>query len=192
MNQALMAAILLLVLQSTQLRADEVLQFLGQATPVAMGDVLTDEQINQLGVDPADYTCFQMPMLDPATGDQIGLGTDCLIFNDIPGRVVSQRGLQRGRAFQNLAGDVAVNAISVFSFTDGDVVVTGGTTSVRPFLEGFGNGGTPIRTHITGSIPTPGEDGGSRAGRSGNARVSGALTVDDNGIFFDCLWVHET
>jgi hypothetical protein len=117
MNQALMAAILLLVLQSTQLRADEVLQFLGQATPVAMGDVLTDEQINQLGVDPADYTCFQMPMLDPATGDQIGLGTDCLIFNDIPGRVVSQRGLQRGRAFQNLAGDVAVNAISVFSFT---------------------------------------------------------------------------
>ena len=180
-----------------QSHADEVLQFLGQSTPVGMEAVLSGDQIAELGFNPADYACFQMPMLDPSTGTQIGMGTDCLIFNPIPGRVVSARGLANGKAFEKLAGDVAVDAVSVFSFDNGDVVVTSGATSVRPLLDGFGDGGTPKRTHITGSIPTPGEDGfllstGTRGGRMGNVRVSGSLTVDDNGIFFDCLWVHET
>jgi hypothetical protein len=184
-------------IMSFQSHADEVLQFLGQSSPVAMNTVLTDVQIDGLGVNPDDYACFQMLMLDPSTGNRMGLGTDCLIFNAIPGRVVSAKGLQKGKAFESLAGDVAVDALSVFSFQNGDIVVTSGTTSVRPLLDGFGDGGTPQRTHITGSIPTPGENGfllstGTRVGRHGNVRVSGSLTVGDNGIFFDCLWVHET
>jgi hypothetical protein len=181
---------------SLKSQANEVLQFLGQSAVVPMSAVLTPGQITALGVIPDDYACFQMEMLNPNTGFMIGLGTDCLIFNAIPGRVVNAKGLQKGKAFEGLAGDVAVEALSVFSFTNGDVVVTSGTTSVRPLLEGFGDGGTPKRTHITGSIPTLGENGyllstGTRAGRSGNVRVSGSLTVGD-GIFFDCLWVHET
>jgi hypothetical protein len=176
---------------------DEVLQFLGQSIPVAMSDVLTGDQIEQIGVNPDDYACFQMDMLDPVTGDDLGSGTDCLIFNDIPNRVVKGRGLEKGRAFEGLAGDVAVDALSIFSFDNGDVLVTAGKTSVRPLLQGFGDGGIPQRTHITGSIPTPGENSvllatGTREGRSGNARVSGALRADENGLFFDCLWVHES
>ena len=183
-------------IMSFQSHADEVLQFLGQSVGVDMDEVLTVGQIEELGVNPDEYACFQMPMLDPSSGDQIGMGTDCLIFNAIPGRVVSAKGLQNGKAFEKLAGDVAVAALSIFSFENGDVVVTSGTTSVRPLLEGFGDGGTPKRTHITGSIPTPGGNGyllstGTREGRNGNARVSGSLTVGD-GIFFDCLWIHES
>lgn len=188
--------VFLMVSINFETHADEVLQFLGQSVGVEMGDVLSGDQIEELGVDPADFACFQMPMLDPSSGAQIGMGTDCLIFNAIPGRVVSMKGLQNGKAFEKLAGDIAVDALSVFSFDDGDVVVTRGYTSVRPMLEGFGDGGTPKRTHITGSIPTPGNNGfllstGSREGRSGNVRVSGSLTVGE-GLFFDCLWVHET
>jgi len=184
-------------IMSFQSHADEVLQFLGQSSLVAMNTVLSEDQIFALGVDRTEYACFQMDMFDPSSGALMGMGTDCLNFNAIPGRVVSAKGLQKGKAFESLAGDVAVDALSIFSFLNGDIVVTGGTTSVRPLLEGYGDGGIPQRTHITGSIPTPGEDGyllstGTRTGRSGNVRVSGSLTVDDNGIFFDCLWVHET
>jgi len=196
MNIRATVVIFLTSIMSFHSHADEVLQFLGQSVGVQMNEVLTGDQIDALGVNPSEYACFQMPMLNPSTGDLIGMGTDCLVFNAIPGRNVSEKGLQNGRAFEGLAGDVAVDALSVFSFGNGDVVVTSGTTSVRPLLEGFGDGGIPKRTHITGSIPTPGENGyllstGTRTGRDGNVRVSGSLTVDDNGIFFDCLWIHE-
>ena len=196
MTRSIVAVLFLFNLSATVL-ADEVLQFLGQSTPVAMSDVLTGDQINQLGINPDDYACFQMDMLDPVSGDHMGSGTDCLIFNEIPNRVVRGKGLEKGKAFEGLAGDVAVDALSVFSFLNGDVLVTEGRTSVRPLLEGFGDGGTPQRTHITGSIPTPGENNvllatGTREDRAGTVRVSGALRVDANGLFFDCLWVHES
>lgn len=183
------------VLAGSQAGAAEVVQFLGQSVGTTMRAVLTTTQIDAAGIaNPDDYACFQMDMRDPVSGDVIGTGVDCLIFHEVPGRVVNGNGLANGKAFQNLAGDVAVEAVSVFDFGGDDLIVTSGLTSVRPLLEGFGDGGAPARTHISGSIPGPSANGvllaeGSFAGRQGPARVSGALTVDSNGLFFDCLWV---
>lgn len=190
-------AALALILIAAQANSAEVFQFLGQSVSTTMDAELTPMQISDAGIaDPESYACFKMDMFDPASGDLIGSGTDCLIFNAIPGRVVNGKGLQNGAAFENLAGDVAVQAVSIFSFLTGDVLVTSGTTSVRPFLDGFGNGGVPVRTHITGSIPDPSASSvllatGEFEGRQGPVRVSGSLTVDDSGIFFDCLWLAD-
>jgi hypothetical protein len=191
-------SLLLAAVVATSAHSAEVVQFLGQSTgPVAMNTILTATQINDAGIsNPDDFACFHMDMIDPTTGSPIGTGVDCLIFNEIPGQIASGEGLANGKAFQNLAGDVAVEAVSIFSFggfPSADLLVTQGLTSVRPLLEGFGDGGSPARTHMTGSIPDPGSNGvilatGTRSGDSGEVRVSGALTIDSNGIFFDCLW----
>ena len=183
------------VLAGTNASAAEVLQFLGQSVGTTMDAVLTPTQISNAGIsNPNDYACFRMDMLDPATGSVIGTGTDCLIFHDIPGRIVNANGLANGSAFENLAGDVAVEAVSVFDFGGGDIIVTAGLTTVRPVLEGFGNGGAPARTHVTGSIPDPSAGNvllaeGVHAGRQGPVRVSGALSVGAAGLFFDCVWI---
>ena len=186
---------LAIILMGSQAGAAETVQFLGQAVGTTMNAVLTPTQIGDAGItNPDDYACFRMDMLDPASGNVIGFGVDCLIFNSVPGQVANSNGLANGKAFQNLAGDVAVAAVSIFDFGGGDVIVTSGTTSVRPLLKGFGDGGAPARTHMSGSIPDPSANSillaeGSFAGSQGPARVSGALTISSNGLFFDCLWV---
>lgn len=178
-----------------QAHAAEVVQFLGQSVGTTMAAVLTPTQINDSGItNPDDYACFQMDMLDPTTGNVIGYGVDCLVFHGIPGQVVNAKGLANGKAFQNLAGDVAVEAVSIFDFGGGDLLVTRGLTSVRPLLVGFGDGGAPARTHVSGSIPDPAAHSillaeGIFAGRQGSARVSGALSISSNGLYFDCLWI---
>ena len=183
------------ILIGSQAGAAEILQFLGQSAATTMDAELTPTQITNAGIaNPDDYACFRMEMLDPASGDVIGSGVDCLVFHDVPGRVVNGNGLANGRAFQNLAGDVAVEAVSIFNFGGGDIIVTSGLTSVRPLLEGFGDGGVPARTHVSGSIPDPSAHSiilaeGNFAGSQGSARVSGALAINSNGLFFDCLWV---
>jgi hypothetical protein len=187
--------VLVLALVGSQAGAAEVVQFLGQSVGTTMDAELTPAQIASAGIaNPDDYACFRMNMLDPASGSVIGSGVDCLVFHDVPGRVANNKGLANGRAFQNLAGDVAVEAVSIFNFGGGDIIVTTGLTSVRPLLEGFGNGGAPARTHISGSIPDPSAHSvilaeGAFAGSQGPARVSGALAIDSNGLFFDCLWI---
>jgi hypothetical protein len=187
--------VLVLALVGSQAGAAEVVQFLGQSVGTTMDAELTPAQIASAGIaNPDDYACFRMNMLDPASGSVIGSGVDCLVFHDVPGRVANNKGLANGRAFQNLAGDVAVEAVSIFNFGGGDIIVTTGLTSVRPLLEGFGNGGAPARTHISGSIPDPSAHSvilaeGAFAGSQGPARVSGALAIDANGLFFDCLWI---
>ena len=187
--------VLVLALVGSQAGAAEVVQFLGQSVGTTMDAELTPAQIASAGIaNPDDYACFRMNMLDPASGSVIGSGVDCLVFHDVPGRVANSKGLANGRAFQNLAGDVAVEAVSIFNFGGGDIIVTTGLTSVRPLLEGFGNGGAPARTHISGSIPDPSAHSvilaeGAFAGSQGPARVSGALAIDSNGLFFDCLWI---
>jgi hypothetical protein len=186
---------LALALMGSQAGAAEVVQFLGQSVGTRMDAELTRTQISDAGIsNPDDYACFRMAMLDPASGEIIGSGVDCLVFHDVPGRVVNGEGLANGRAFENLAGDVAVEAVSIFDFGGGDIIVTSGLTSVRPLLEGFGNGGAPARTHVSGSIPGPSAHSillaeGSFAGSQGSARVSGALAINSNGLFFDCLWI---
>ena len=186
---------LAIILMSTHAGAAEVVQFLGLSVGTTMDSVLTPTQITDAGIaNPNDYACFQIDMLDPASGELIGFGVDCLIFHAIPGRVVKGKGLANGAAFENLAGDVAVEAVSIFDFGGGNVVVTSGMTSVRPLFDGFGNGGAPARTHASGSIPDPSANSvllaeGDFAGRQGQARVSGALSISDSGLFFDCLWI---
>lgn len=187
--------VLTIIFAGSQAGASEVVQFLGQSVGTTMDAVLTPTQISNAGIaNPDDYACFRMDMLDPASGKVIGFGVDCLIFHSVPGQVVHSNGLANGRAFQNLAGDGAVAAVSLFDFGGGNLIVTSGMTSVRPLLEGFGDGGAPARTHVSGSIPDPSANSillaeGSFAGRQGPARVSGALAVGSNGIYFDCLWV---
>jgi hypothetical protein len=179
----------------SQAGAAEVVQFLGQSVPTQMNAVLTPAQITAAGIaNPDDYACFQMDMRDPASGNVIGFGVDCLIFHDVPGQIVNGNGLANGKAFPNLAGDVAVEAVSIFDFGEGDVIVTSGLTSVRPLLEEFGDGGAPARTHISGSIPDPSASSvllaeGEFSGSQGPARVSGALAINSAGLFFDCLWI---
>ena len=186
---------LTLALAGSTAGAAEVVQFLGQSVATTMDAELAATQIADAGItNPDDYACFRMDMLDPASGNVIGSGVDCLVFHDVPGQVVNGNGLANGRAFQNLAGDVAVEAVSIFNFGGGDILVTSGLTSVRPLLEGFGNGGAPARTHVSGSIPDPSAHSvllaeGDFAGRQGSARVSGALAIGSNGLFFDCLWI---
>lgn len=186
---------LAILFMGSQASAAEVVQFLGQSVGTTMDAVLTPAQISDAGItNPADYACFRMDMLDPASGSVIGFGVDCLVFNDVPGQIVNGNGLANGKAFQNLAGDVAVSAVSIFDFGGGNLLVTSGLTSVRPLLEGFGDGGAPARTHVSGSIPGPSANSillaeGSFAGSQGPARVSGALAAGSNGLFFDCLWV---
>lgn len=187
--------VLAALLIGAQAHAAEVVQFLGQSVGTTMGAVLTPAQITETGItNPDDYACFQMDMLDPATGNVVGYGVDCLVFHGIPGQVVNAKGLANGKAFQNLAGDVAVEAVSIFDFGGGNLLVTSGLTSVRPLLQGFGDGGAPARTHVSGSIPDPAAHSillaeGTFAGSQGSARVSGALSISGNGLYFDCLWI---
>lgn len=195
MNNSKLVIVLVLLMTTVQAKSAEVVQFLGQSVGTTMDAVLTSTQIDAAGItNPNDYACFRMDMLDPASGNSIGFGVDCLIFHDVPGQVANAKGLANGAAFQNLSGDVAVEAVSIFAFDSGDLIVTAGLTSVRPLLDGFGDGGAPARTHMSGSIPGPSASSillaeGAYAGSQGGARVSGALSIGGNGIYFDCLWL---
>ena len=195
MFKSKLVIVLALSVATAQAKAAEVVQFLGQSVGTTMDAVLTPAQIDAAGIsNPDDYACFQMDMLDPVSGNVIGFGVDCLIFHEVPGRVANAKGLANGIAFQNLAGDVAVEAVSIFDFGGGDIIVTSGLTSVRPILAGYGDGGAPARTHMSASIPDPSAYSvllaeGVFTGRQGAARVSGALSISSNGLFFDCLWL---
>lgn len=135
-----------------------------------------DEALKRMDLDPAEFTCFKMPLVDPESKLTLGKGTDCLKFDQITPKPA-----------------LAVDAVSFFIFPQGKIVAKG-RTSLQPFVPGFGNGGTPPRTHITGSIPSEPNLRGTRAFRriKGTARVSGAVALEgtENGNpFFDCLWV---
>jgi hypothetical protein len=129
--------------------------------------------------DPYDFACFEMPLYDMGSGVQIGTGIDCLRFDD-----------------DAYAPDqIGVTAYSFF-VTPGGTLVNRGKTSLRALIPGFGDGGSPQRTHATGSIPSPGDSslvaGTRRFGKAeGQARVSGAVNPTLATPFFDCLWKIE-
>jgi hypothetical protein len=90
---------------------------------------------------------------------------------------------------------IGVTAYSFF-VTPGGTLVNRGKTSLRALIPGFGDGGSPQRTHATGSIPSPGDSslvaGTRRFGKAeGQARVSGAVNPTLATPFFDCLWKIE-
>ena len=148
--------------------------------------------IEKSGVDVEGFACFQLPIVDPASGRPLGIGVDCLNpFDDLG----------------DDAGDGVQIEAKTFFFLKRGLIVNHGCTSVRPFFEGVGDAGA---THMTGSIPE-GEFGAepppipaceevggliltTRGFRntSGDVRLSGAVNLSNFGageITFSCLFV---
>ena len=151
-------------------------------------------QIDYSNIDLTGFDCFELPVLDPASGKKLGIGVDCL-------RGISSAGDVHGDGLQ-------LEAITFFFLKNGSVV-NHGCTSVRPFFEGIGDTGV---THMTGSIGST-EFGSAPSSNSptecssnqgiingtgifkdvkGEARLSGAVNLNNaaNGIIkFSCLFV---
>ena len=123
--------------------------------------------------------CFDVKLLDPATGKELGYGTDCLA--DV--RMVD--------------GGLALVGTTTFTFENGDSFTSRGGTTVQPTTTAPLV--SPGYTHITGSIPPPtknsiiGGTGKYGNGWKANVRLSGAVNMSklesDGKITFDCLFV---
>ena len=148
--------------------------------------------IEKSGVDVEGFACFQLPIVDPASGRPLGIGVDCLNPFDDAG---------------DGAGDGLQIEAKTFFFLRKGLLVNHGCTSARPFFAGVGDAGV---THMTGSIPE-GEFGVEpspileceEAGglilatrgfhnSTGEVRLSGAVNLSNAGageITFSCLFV---
>jgi hypothetical protein len=152
-----------------------VVQFTGPSEVVTSD--FTDDLLD-LEINPTGYECFKMPLVDPESGKVLGKGIDCLNFDpSFPGPTL------------------VADAVSFFIFKKQGTLVTKGKITLQPFVAGFGNGGTPPRTHITGGIPSePNIVHGTKRfrGAQGTVRLSGAVALagtKNGNPFFDCLWV---
>lgn len=129
------------------------------------------------GQDDTTAMCFDAPIIDPATGDQIGSGSDCLDVQS------------------NDSGNIQLTGTGFFEL-DGGLLVVQGQTTVRPVLQPTMRDGINF-THITGAN----SDGGLMYGTgvfdntSGSVRLSGQVDMSrvesDNIIYFDCLFIVE-
>lgn len=123
--------------------------------------------------DPA--TCFDVEVFNAATGLKMGDGTDCL-SNITP------------------AGDGLQIVGTTYFKLPGGTLISRGNTSVQPTTWG-----SPTVTHITGAIPSPGDNSvlagtGAFKGAKGEVRLSGAVNMSNiaNGeISFDCLFIAD-
>ncbi len=136
----------------------------GEMTAIPATDAGTEEAL-----------CFTVDLVDPATGDVIGEGTDCLA--DIEG---------------DGATGMQLTDITTFNFPEG-TLVTQGRVTVQPVLDG-----SVDYTHITGAIPAAGEESvlsgtGVFEGTSGQVRLSGAVDMSelesDKKITFNCVFI---
>lgn len=156
-----------------------VVQMLGEATfidgglPWVWNDVVGNLDDLPDGAD--GFACFSVDLLNAATGKRIGTGIDCL--KGLPMAVPGP----------------AVEAVSFF-ITPGGVLVNRGMTSLGLFSAGIGDADGAFNV-MTGSVPAPGAEslifGTQRFEEaSGNARVSGAVSVNGDGAVevFNCLW----
>lgn len=122
--------------------------------------------------DPA--TCFDIDLVDLKTDNVIGSASDCL--SDI-----------------TPVGDgLALVGTTYFNFNEG-TLISRGLTTVQPTTHG-----SPDVTHITGAIPSPGDNNivggtGPFVGATGTVRLSGAVNMSklnsDGEITFDCVFV---
>jgi hypothetical protein len=169
------AAIVLLVLSMGANARTLVVQMVGDS--VITGDLPTTWMAvfgtnDDLPMDNSGYTCFKIPLHDPASGTQIGWGIDCL--RDLPADP-----------------GPAVEAFSIFDMPGG-VLVNHGITSLGLFSAGVGDANGQVNV-MTGSIPAPGAESlifGTKRFKnaSGTARVSGAVRVGEGVEFFNCMW----
>ena len=123
--------------------------------------------------------CFDVNLLDPANGNVIGKGTDCLDFNSI-----------------EMIGDdggMLVSNTTFFKFDDGTIVSLSRTV-IQPVSDPLPASGP---THITGEISSgenilPEMGTGKYQGVKGNTRLSGAVDMSKMGegvVTFDCIFV---
>ena len=157
-------------LQASETKKVRVVQFLG--TAIGEDRMIDDGEGGVMAA-----TCFEIDMRNLKTGKKIGKGVDCLSNVTAVG------------------GGLSVLATSYFMFKKG-TVVSRGLTSVQPKTTG-----SPGFTHITGAIPAVDDKTivaslgtGKFAGRSGQARLSGAVamkTLADGRleIKFNCIFV---
>ena len=124
---------------------------------------------------PADTSalCYPLDLVDVKTGKVIGYAADCLTEIDDSG-----------------FPSVALTGTTFFFFRGG-TVVTRGLTTVQPILHG-----SVLFTHITGAIPSPGDNSvmygdGKFHGVSGTARLSGAVNLAGfpGAATFDCVFI---
>ena len=118
--------------------------------------------------------CFDLDLVDAATGRVIGTATDCLI--DI----------------QNVGDGLSLSAVTFFNFPGGTIISEGQTT-VQPVTIGSSSA-----THITGAIPDANANtfiGGTGRfqGATGQARLSGAVDLSELASLgqatFNCIFV---
>jgi hypothetical protein len=150
-----------------QERNSLVLQLKGYAFP-------TPRTI-QLPEGPVDALCYDVDIIDVATGEVIGRGTDCLY---------------------NMAGDgagVTLNNATLFRLPGGNLL-TLNHTGIQPHSLIFGNDAT----HVTGAVPT--EDNivrgtGCYRGAEGIARLQGAVDMSQfaatGELGLDCIFIIE-
>jgi len=123
--------------------------------------------------------CFDVNLLDPATGKVIGKGTDCLDLSSI-----------------EMIGDdggMLISNTTFFKFDDGTIVSLS-RTAVQPVSDPLPASGP---THITGEISSgdnilPEMGTGKYQGVKGNTRLSGSVDMSKMGegvVTFDCIFV---
>jgi hypothetical protein len=130
----------------------------------------------EFGQEPLDAVCFDLDLVDIKTGNTIGSASDCL---------------------SEIAGSGSDNGImltgTTFFFFPGGTLISQGLTTVQPVLHGSAD-----FTHITGAVPSPGDDGviygdGKFKKAAGPVRLSGAvnlsLLASDGLITFDCVFI---
>ena len=141
-----------------------------KGTAVGAEDFIADDETS--GV--MSGNCFEADLIYVPTGKIIGTGIDCL------------------SKVRETNGGLALVGTAIFDFGPFGTLTTQGKTSVQPKTHG-----SEGITHITGAVPTPGEntiiDGtGIFEGVTGSVRLSGAVNmsnIGNNTITFDCLFI---
>ena len=163
-----------------------VLQFFGTGA----ANVLTDEAEDRVwdlvdanNIDLSEFNCFEVEIRNPNTGNNIGIGVDCLRIDDI----------------EENADYIELSAHSFFLMSGNNSFVSSGTTTVRAFRPGVGQGdrgdGQGPISHMTGSLPDDNNVAGGTgrfANVPGMVRLSGAVDLsdfDNDNIFFNCIFI---
>lgn len=209
MKKMLSAAIAVgaLVAISVSARAEtKVVRMLGPSDIVGSATAVdrelgTNVDFAGLGVNGDDFLCFRMDLLRADKNKVIGFGVDCLRWDE-PGLIFGGApALTDGMTVTD--NTMTVTVLSFFALKKG-TLVNFGTTTIQPFVSGFGDGyvggdesGFKV-THLTGALPSSMPSLVAGTGKyqnvTGNTRLSGAVSTDainpgaGKGPAFDCLW----
>lgn len=165
---------------------------ISDASQAAIDDFVADG----LDFNQGDFACFEAPLIDLATGHEVGVGVDCL--KPVPTDLSDSANLLATGLPADLAFGLQIDATTFFLMRGGNLV-NQGRTSVQPFYLGTGNAMGAV-THMTGSIPSGLLPGGVQAGTKkfaswtdARVRLSGAvnLSLPNDQIFFSCLFIIE-